>query len=224
MNYNTDSRRFSVIMTVCDQDYEIKENLTAFLEQKYEPGYEVIVIDEASTDETPDVLKLLKNDYKNLYTTFLPKPEYFVKRKMQGLNIGIKAANNDWLIFTSTSHKPVGDDILQAINDTFDSSADLTLGYLTKKGIKLQAFADYQEAKDHITRMERKIQKTRKRIRHNYRWGRYDFIIVRKRLAVDILKYYEQSPSFWNRQTMRWRIFWKNLFSSYERITYLPKE
>ena len=224
MNYNTDSRRFSVIMTVCDQDYEIKENLTAFLEQKYEPGYEVIVIDEASTDETPDILKLLKNDYKNLYTTFLPKPEYFVKRKMQSLNIGLKAAKNDWIIFQNISHKPVGDDILQAINDTFDATADLTLGYLTKKGIKLQAFVEYQQAKDHITRIERKIQKVRKRVRKNLRFGRYDFIIVRKDVAVEILKYYEQRPSFWQRQLLRWRIFWKNLFSSYERITYLPKE
>ena len=224
MNYNTDSRSFSVIMTVCDQDYEIKENLTAFLEQKYEPGYEVIVIDEASTGETPDVLKLLKKDYKNLYTTFLPKPEYFVKRKMQSLNIGLKAAKNDWIIFQNINHKPVGDDILQAINDTFDATADLTLGYLTKKGIKLQAFVEYQQAKDHITRIERKIQKVRKRVRKNFRFGRYDFIIVRKDVAVEILKYYEQRPSFWQRQLLRWRIFWKNLFSSYERITYLPKE
>ena len=91
-------------MTVCDQDYDLKENLPAFLEQKYEPGFEVIVVDEASTDETPDVLKLFKNEHKNLYTTFLPKPEYFVKRKMQAYNIGIKAAKNDWIIFVNANH------------------------------------------------------------------------------------------------------------------------
>lgn len=221
---NTNERRFSVIMTVYDQDFELKENLPAFLTQQYEPGYEVIVVDESSTDETPDVLKLFKNDYQNLYTTFLPKPEYHVKRKMQAFNIGAKAAKNDWIILTNTSHKPVGNDILQAISDTMDNSADLTLGYLNRKNIKLQAFDSYLEAKDHITRMERKIQKIRKRVRHNYRWGRYDFIIVRKGVVTDILKFYEQCPSFLERQAMRWRIFWKNMFSSNERITYLPKE
>ena len=210
-------------MTVYDQDYDLKENLSAFLTQQYEPGYEVIVVDEASTDDTPDVLKLLQNDYKNLYTTFLPKPEYFVKQKMQALNIGLKAAKNDWIIFANVSHQPVGDDILQAINDTFDATADLTLGYLTKKGIKLQAFPEYEGAEDYITRIERKIQKVRRRVRKNFRFGRYNFIIVRKDVAVNILKYYERRPSFWKRQAMRWRIFWKNLFSSYERITYLPK-
>ena len=119
-------------MTVYDQAYELQENLTAFLTQQYAPGYEVVVVDESSTDETPDILKLLKKDYPNLYTTFLPKSEGHAMSKKQAYNIGIKAAKNDWLIFANASHAPVNADILQAINDTFDDTADLTLGYLTK--------------------------------------------------------------------------------------------
>lgn len=211
-------------MTVYDQDYDLKENLPAFLEQKYEPGYEVIVVDESSNDETPDVLKLLENDYKHLYTTFLPTPPYYVKRKMQSLNIGLKAAKNDWVIFANANHKPEGDYILQAINDTFDATADVTLGYLTKKGIKLQTFVECDDVRFHVMRKERKLQKVRIRKRKNFRFGRYDFMIVRKSQAIQLLAYYEQRPSFWQRQGLRWRIFWKNLMSSYERITYLPKE
>ena len=93
-----------------------------------------------------------------------------------------------------------------------------------KKGIKLQAFDTCDDVKDYIIRKERKIQKVRTRKRKNYRFGRYDFVIIRKRLALEILPFYEQHPSFWQRQGMRWRIFWKNLLSSYERITYLPQE
>ena len=211
-------------MAVCDQAYELKENLTAFLSQQYEPGYEVIVVDESSTDETPDVLKLLKNDYPKLYTTFLPKSEGYALSKKQAYNIGIKAAKNDWIIFNKPSHSPADNDVLQAINDSIDDTADMTLGYLTKKGIKLQAFYDVDDAKDHITHIERKLQKVRSRKRHHYRWGRYDFIIIKKSVAVDILKYFELRPSFFARQAMRWRVFWKNLFSHYEYITYLLKE
>jgi len=221
---NKDERRFSVIMAVYDQAYELKENLTAFLTQQYQPGYQVVIVDESSTDETPDILKLYKKDYANLYSTFLPKSKGYALSKKQAYNIGIKAATNDWLIFTNANYAPVNADILQAINDQFDDTADLTLGYLTKKGIKLQAFYDVDEAKDHITRMERRLQKVRNRKRYHYRRGLYDFIIVKKSVAFDMLKYYELKPSFVQRQALRWRIFWKNMFSRYEYITYLPKE
>jgi glycosyltransferase involved in cell wall biosynthesis len=221
---STNERRFSIIMTAYDQAYELKENLPVFLSQQYEPGYEVVVVDESSTDETADLLKLLKNDYPNLYTTFLPKSEGYALSKKQAYNIGVKAAKNDWLMFANANHPPMGDDVLQAISDSIDTTADLTLGYLTKKGIKLQAFVEVDDAKDHITRIERKLQKVRKRKRHHYRWGRYDFIVTRKQQAFDMLKYYELRPSFFARQAMRWRIFWKNLFSHYEYITYLLKE
>ena len=63
-------------MTVYDQSEELKENLPLLLQQEYESGgYEVIVVDESSTDSTPDVLKLLKGEYPHLYSTFLPKPD-----------------------------------------------------------------------------------------------------------------------------------------------------
>ena len=211
-------------MAVYDQAYELKENLTAFLTQQYQPGYQVVIVDESSTDETPDILKLYKKDYANLYSTFLPKSKGYALSKKQAYNIGIKAATNDWLIFTNANYAPVNADILQAINDKFDDTADLTLGYLTKRGIKLQAFYDVDEAKDHITRMERRLQKVRNRKRYHYRRGLYDFIIVKKSVAFDMLKYFELKPSFVQRLALRWRIFWKNQFCRYEYITYLPKE
>ena len=92
---NKKERGFSIVMTVYDQAPELKENLPPFLTQEYEPGYEVIVVDETSTDETSDVLKLLKNDYPNLYTTFLPKPNRLIVRKKMAFSIGIKAAKYD---------------------------------------------------------------------------------------------------------------------------------
>ena len=53
---------FSILITVYNQANELRDNLPAYLTQQYEQGYEVIVIDESSSDEPPDVLKLLKKD------------------------------------------------------------------------------------------------------------------------------------------------------------------
>jgi len=60
---NINKQAISVIMTAHNQADELKENLPLFLTQVYEPGYEVIVVDESSTDNTPDILKQYSQDY-----------------------------------------------------------------------------------------------------------------------------------------------------------------
>ena len=105
---NKDKRSFSVIMPVCDQAVELEQNLPAFLTQEYESGYEVIVVDENSTDNTEDVLKLLKQDYPHLYSTFLPKPHMQTLRRKNALNIGSKAAKNEWIIIAKINKIEIG--------------------------------------------------------------------------------------------------------------------
>ena len=115
---NQKERSFSIIMTVYDQASELRDNLPMFLTQEYEPGYEVIVIDETSTDETSDVLKLLKEDYPHLYTTFLPKPHSpQIRKKKMAINLGIKASKHDWLIITKIGNKPWAEDVLKVMDD-----------------------------------------------------------------------------------------------------------
>lgn len=205
-------RRFSIIMTVYDQAGELEENLPAFLQQEYEPGYEVIVVDESSTDRSGDVLKLLKNDYPHLYSTFLPKPNRLVSRRKLAFHLGVKASKYEWVIFTKISTKPMATDILKAIADAIDDDAELTLGYSVKKGLRLQSFHTCLDASSHIRRIERKLSKVRERKRMNYTWGRYDFIIMRKDVVYDVLDLFEQKLSPAKMLGIRTSIFMKNLF------------
>lgn len=205
-------RRFSIIMTVYDQAGELEENLPAFLQQEYEPGYEVIVVDESSTDRSGDVLKLLKNNYPHLYSTFLPKPNRLVSRRKLAFHLGVKASKYEWIIFTKVERKPEATDILKAISDNIDDDAELTLGYSVKKGIRLQPFSTCSEASSHIKRIERKLSKVRERKRMNYVWGRYDFIVMRKDVVYDVLDLFEQKLSLAKMLGIRTSIFMKNLF------------
>lgn len=207
-----DKRGFSIIMTVFDQAPELESNLPVFLTQEYEPGYEVIIVDETSTDNTEDVLKLLKKDYPHLYTTFLPKPNRNVIRRKLAFNLGAKAAKNEWLILTRIDKAPVANDILQAINEVLDEDAEITLGYIGKKGIRLQPFSTIEEAGNHITKTERKLKKVMKRdARVSYIWGRYDFIIIPKSCIIEVLKYYEQKISSWELFCIRLSILWQSM-------------
>ena len=204
-------RKFSFVMTCYDQAQELEANLPAFLTQEYEPGYEVIVVDESSTDETEDVLKLFKNDYKHLYTTFLPKPNIPLFRKKFAFNIGTKASKDEWIIFTNISNRLVANDILKAVNDNLSSYAQLTLGYHLPKGIRLQPFATIDEAESLILKGERRLTKIRERKHLKYTWGRYDFIIIHKDNVVELLKYYEQRVSASRLLGIRLGIFFGNL-------------
>lgn len=209
---NTEQHPFSVVMAVCDQAHDLEERLPAFLQQEYEPGYEVIVVDESSADETPDVLKLLKNEYKHLYTTFLPKPTAQTFCRKLAFNIGIKASHNEYIIMTKINNAPASTDVLKAIAEVLNPEAQLTLGYVSKKHIRLQTFDTVAEAEGHIRRSQRKLKKVRERQYGNYPWGRYDFIILRKENTVELLRLFEQRISAFELFRIRLGILWKNFF------------
>lgn len=122
--------KFSVIITAHDQGYELEQNLPAFLSQDYVPGYEVIVVDESSTDRTDDLLTHLKAEYPHLYTTFIPNSSHYLSRKKLALTIGVKAAKNEWIILTDADCRPESDKWLQTIaSKCCDTGTDLVLGY-----------------------------------------------------------------------------------------------
>lgn len=208
---STDRRRFSFIMTIYNQEPELREHLPSFLTQEYEPGYEVIVVDETSTDNTEEVLKLNKTTYPHLYSTFLPKPNKLVMRRKLAFSIGVKASKYEWVILTQITNGLAASDILQAIDQAMDAHAELTLGYITKKGIRLQPYTSFYEARHHIIKAERILKHVFERKRLGYMMGRYDFIIIRKDLAYDLLKYYEQKIPWTKLICLRMRLFWENL-------------
>lgn len=202
----------SIIMTVYDQASDIESNLPSVLTQDYGGDYEVIVVDETSTDNTEDVLKLLKDAHPRLYTTFLPKPNRRVVRKKLAFSIGVKAAKYEWVMFSRINKEPLAEDVISAIVGALDGASPLTLGYYGKKGIRLQPFTEISQAHAHIRKAERRMKMIRERRKMNYLFGRYDFIITRKVLAYDVLQYYEQKISWTTLLGLRMKIFFTNLF------------
>ena len=184
--------RFSVIMAVYDNARELEENLPAFLNQTYEPGYEVIVVDESSTDNTEDVLKLFKNDNPHLYSTFLPRPERNITRRKLALTIGVKAAKKEWVILTDIHRQPPSEEWLKEIAECMDHSTEAMIGYYRKKGTKIQLFEDISEARRLIRKAERKRADGHKGKHLKYLRGKYDFIVVKTSKAHDLLKFFEQ--------------------------------
>lgn len=118
----------SVIVRSCDQSENLKEHLPHILEQDY-PNFEVIVVNDGSTDESEEVLKIFAQQYPNLYHSFTPNNSRYVSRKKLALSIGIKAAKNDWLVFIEPDCYPTSDQWLRMLARNFTKNTKIVLGY-----------------------------------------------------------------------------------------------
>lgn len=119
----------SVLLAVHDQGAELQRNLPLLLDQQYEPGYEVIVVDESSSDDTEDILKQLKTRYPHLYSTYIPASSHYVSRRKLALTVGMKAANNEWVIITEASCHPEDESWLTAMASGMTDEHDVVCSY-----------------------------------------------------------------------------------------------
>ena len=204
--------KFSVIMTVFDNGNDLEQHLPAFLTQTYEPGYEVIVVDESSTDNTDDVLKLLKQQHPHLYTTFLPKPDIHIVRKRLALTIGVKAAKNERIIFSNINAFPQDETWLQTIADNLGNASGIMLGCYQKGELKMRLFDDLESVSDYIIKNERQRADGHKCTHLKNLRGKYDFIVVRTAEAHELLKRFDQSVGFGRLLGLRLSILFQNLF------------
>lgn len=118
----------SVVICARNESENLRRNLPAILKQDY-PDFEVIVINDGSTDESEDLLSELEEEYPNLYHSFTPDSARYISRKKLALTLGIKASKYDWLVFTEADCIPVSDKWLRRIARNFTPSTDIVLGY-----------------------------------------------------------------------------------------------
>jgi glycosyltransferase involved in cell wall biosynthesis len=121
--------KVSIIISSENEVDELARNLPAILEQDY-PDFEVIVVNNGSTDESDVLLQGLKQRYPHLYNTFLPysNDKAFGRRKL-ALTLGIKAANGDVLIFTEPYSRPLSNHWISSLISRMSDTKDVVLGY-----------------------------------------------------------------------------------------------
>ena len=187
---------FSIILAVHDQAAAISEHLPTLLTQQYE-NYEVIVVDESSTDETTDVLKQLKTTHNHLYTTFLPKYQFQNNKQRLAFTIGVKAAKKEWIIFADIDNVPSSEQWLEELSGFATEPNILLLGYINRKSgeIRLKTYEDLDGARRTLTKTERSKSHGHNATWLRYQRGWYDFLVVSTDKAHETLRLFENKNS-----------------------------
>lgn len=118
----------SVVISARNEAENLKANLPSFLSQDYK-NYEVVVVNDCSEDDTEMVLAELKVNYPHLRSTTIVKDKKFAHGKKLALTVGIKAAKNEWLVFTDADCKPVSKSWLKEFSDQINDPTEVIIGY-----------------------------------------------------------------------------------------------
>lgn len=124
----------SVIICAKNEAENIKLFFPLLINQNY-PDFEIVLIDDASTDDTLELFEAYEKQYPNVKLVKVVNNETFWGNKKYALTLGIKSAKNDYLLFTDADCYPDSNDWITNMSSQFTENKTLVLGYGAYKKI-----------------------------------------------------------------------------------------
>jgi glycosyltransferase involved in cell wall biosynthesis len=125
---NKEEYPVSIIICAKNEAENLKKNIPAILHQEY-PNFEVILINDASIDDTQDVIEAFAARDSRVHTVNIENNEAFWSNKKYSLTLGIKRAVNKRMLFTDADCQPSSDQWLRYMSSHFSEEKQLILGY-----------------------------------------------------------------------------------------------
>ena len=123
-------KKIPISVIVCAKNEA--ENVIRFVpllaEQDY-PDYEIILIDDASSDATLEIFEEFEKQYSNIRLVKVENNEAFWGNKKYALTLGIKASKKDYLLFTDADCYPASKDWITSMSSQFTMNKTIVLGY-----------------------------------------------------------------------------------------------
>jgi len=139
----TDYPPVSVVICAKDEYHNLKEYLPLVLKQDY-PEFELVVVNDASEDETVFLLEDLEREYNNINVVNITQDLNFFPGKKFALSLGIKSAKHENLLLTDADCIPASPNWIKKMAGNFSSKTEVVLGY-----------GKYKEAKGFLNKIVR---------------------------------------------------------------------
>lgn len=118
----------SVIISARNEARNLTENLPYILQQNY-PNYEVVVINDCSSDESDLILLDIQREFAHLKVVTITEHARYKTGKKFALTLGIKAAKHEHLLFTDADCKPATLNWITRMAAGFTGNTAIVLGY-----------------------------------------------------------------------------------------------
>ena len=118
----------SVIICARNEAHHLEKFLPAVLSQDY-PRFEVVVVNDCSSDHTEQLLSEMALRYTHLRYTTIPSNEKFRHGKKLALTVGIKSAVHDHVLLTDADCYPASDQWLRKMVSHLGRDKEIVLGY-----------------------------------------------------------------------------------------------
>lgn len=118
----------SVIICAKNEAKNLQKLLPSILEQKY-ANFEIILINDASTDATLSVMETFKNNHSHIKIVDVKNAESFWGNKKYALTLGIKAATYNHLLFTDADCCIASKNWIHEMAHSFLTKKTIVLGY-----------------------------------------------------------------------------------------------
>ncbi len=118
----------SVLICAKNEAKNLKKFLPSIIQQDY-PDFEIVLINDGSSDKTLKVMENFKNDHNKIRIVNVKSIEAFWGNKKYALTLGIKASSNNFLLFTDADCQPVSNQWISEMSKNFSNSKSIVLGY-----------------------------------------------------------------------------------------------
>ncbi|WP_027124415.1 glycosyltransferase [Gelidibacter mesophilus] len=125
----------SVIVCAKNEAKNLEKFLPFILDQDY-PNFELVLINDGSTDTTLKVMERFKTHHSNIKIVNVKSIETFWGNKKYALTLGIKAATHNHLLFTDADCKPASNQWISEMVSHFSNEFQIVLGFGTYAKVK----------------------------------------------------------------------------------------
>lgn len=125
----------SVIVCAKNEAENVKKFIPLLLEQNY-PNFELVLIDDASSDETRDIFEEFEKQDSRIKLVKVDNNEAFWGNKKYALTLGIKASKHEYLLFTDGDCYPNSKNWIQEMTMQFTEKKTIVLGYGAYEKVK----------------------------------------------------------------------------------------